>query len=158
MTARLLLLGNVPSELTDAARNTLGPERVSYGGLVSHREALTRASSAAVLLGITTAAEAGGAALTSKLFEYLALRRPILMLAPPGPARTLVASSGAGVAADPDDVTAIMRAIEQLHEEWSQRTERRASDEVLARHTRAETARQVAAALDSATRIGQGDR
>jgi glycosyltransferase involved in cell wall biosynthesis len=115
---RLRLMGNVPVWVTDAALAAVGQERVSIDGLLPHREALTRASRAAVLLGITSRAEAGGAGLTSKLFEYLGLRRPVLMLAPPGPARFLVEDLEAGETADPDDVEGIARAIGRLFGDW----------------------------------------
>ncbi|MHB8959827.1 MAG: glycosyltransferase [Candidatus Limnocylindrales bacterium] len=115
---RLRLMGNVPGWVTDAALAAVGQERVSINGLLPHREALTRASRAAVLLGITSRAEAGGAGHTSKLFEYLGLRRPVLMLAPPGPARLLVGDLRAGETADPDDVDGIARAIVRLFDGW----------------------------------------
>lgn len=149
-SVRLRLLGTVPPWAVALAREALGIGRVTYDGLVSHHEALVRASRAAVLLGLTTTAEAGTAGLTSKLFEYLALRRPILMLAPDGPARGLIAASDAGLVVGPDDIPGIMDALRLLHAEWEAGVTRVASPEILASLTRRETARHVAAALDAA--------
>lgn len=59
------------------------------------------AADAAVLLGIGATAEAGRSALTTKLFEYLALRRPVLMLAPPGPGIEIVTAANVGEAYGP---------------------------------------------------------
>lgn len=146
---RLRLMGSVPSWVSDAAVTRVGRERVSIDGLLPHREALIRASRAAVLLGITSRAEAGGAGLTSKLFEYLGLRRPVLMLAPPGPARSLVKDLEAGRTADPDDVEGIARAIGWLYDEWRSGRERLASPERLALLTRRTTAARLAMALDA---------
>ena len=146
----LRFMGNIaPWVLTDAEA-AVGSTRVSGDGLVPHREALARAVNAAVLLGITTRQEAGGAGLTSKLFEYLGLRRPVLMLAPAGPARDLVARSGGGLGADPEDEEGIAAALTTLYDEWTQGRERIADTSVLEGLTRRETARAVANALSKA--------
>jgi glycosyltransferase involved in cell wall biosynthesis len=149
-STRLHLIGVAPEWAVQAARSSLAEGRVTYDGLLSHREAMIRASRAAVLLGLTTAAEAGTAGLTSKVFEYLALERPVLMLAPDGPARALISTSGAGLVAGPDDVPGIEAALARLHHEWASGVVRAASPDVLARLTRQQTARHVALALDAA--------
>jgi glycosyltransferase involved in cell wall biosynthesis len=153
----LHLMGWVVDWAIDAANEALGKEHVTFDGLLSHKEALDRASRAAVLLGITTRMEAGGAGLTSKLFEYVGLRRPVLMLAPEGPARQLVRESGCGVGADPDDVEAMIAAVGKLFDEWRRRTERVAPDEFISGLTRRATAQSVAAALDAALVAGRRD-
>jgi hypothetical protein len=147
-------MGNVSSWISDEAVATVGKGRVSIDGLLPHREALARAARSSVLLGITTRAEAGGAGLTSKLFEYLGLRRPVLMLAPPGPARSLVEDLEAGQTADPDDVEGIARAVGKLYEEWRSGAERTASPDRLEPLTRRTTAACVAIALD-ASQVGR---
>jgi glycosyltransferase involved in cell wall biosynthesis len=149
-TLRVSFVGNVAMWAADAATGALGQSRVRVHGILPHREALTRAAGAAVLLGITTRAEAGGAGLTSKLFEYLGLRRPVLMLAPPGPARSLVTDLEAGEAADPDDVEAIRDAVLRLYDGWRSGCERTAPEGKLDSLTRRTTAARVSAALDAA--------
>jgi glycosyltransferase involved in cell wall biosynthesis len=67
-----------------------------------------------VLVALSNAAEAGPAAQTGKVFEYLIARRPILMLAPASPARELVEEARAGVVADPTDDRAIEDALESI--------------------------------------------
>jgi glycosyltransferase involved in cell wall biosynthesis len=153
--ARLRLIGRVAGWVVEAAAASIGPERVTFDGLLPHRETLARASRAAVLLGITTSAEAGGAGYTSKLFEYLGLQRPILMLAPAGPARDLVTRSGGGLVADPEDVPAISAALGQLFDEWSAGSERRGDATILDGLTRRATARAVAEALDAAVALAR---
>lgn len=147
---RLRLMGNVPDWAVSAARAAIGPDRVEYDGLVAHREALLRASRAAVLIGLTTRAESGDAGLTSKLLEYIGLRRPVLMLAPPGPARDVVQETGAGAVADPDDITGIATGIAELFDAWARGKERLPTTGDADRFTRRMTARQVAIALDAA--------
>jgi glycosyltransferase involved in cell wall biosynthesis len=144
------LVGNVSSWAADVARSALGQDRVRLDGLVSHREALSIGARAAVLLGITTESEAGAAGLTSKVFDYLGLRRPILMLAPPSPAKVLVESLQAGQTAPPTDIEAIRIAIGRLYDDWRAGTEVVVTLDALSAHTRLETARSVAAALDFA--------
>lgn len=146
---RVRLMGNVSGWIASAAVGAVGQRCVTIDGLLPHREALERASRSAVLLGITTREEAGGAGLTSKLFEYLGLRRPILMLAPPGPARALVEELGAGQTADPSDVPGITRAVGTLYEQWRSGSERTGAPDALGPFTRRATAGRVAAALDA---------
>jgi glycosyltransferase involved in cell wall biosynthesis len=146
----LRLVGNVAASVADMARSRLGTDRVRVDGLLPLREALAIGARAAVLLGITTLAEAGNAGLTSKVFEYLGLRRPILMLAPDCPARTLVESLGAGETAYPDDVASIGDAIDRLYLAWRSGAERMVAPGLLAGQTRLRTAELVAAALDAA--------
>ena len=147
---RLRLMGHVADWVVQGAGTAIGVERVTFDGLLPHREALARAARAAVLLGITTRAEAGGVGFTSKLFEYLGLQRPVLMLAPAGPARDLVHRSGGGLVADPGDVSSIACAMKQLFDEWASSTERKSDQTVLAGLTRRATAEAVAGALDAA--------
>jgi glycosyltransferase involved in cell wall biosynthesis len=50
-----------------------------------------------------------------KVYDYMAAGRPILALAPPGAAlHDLLADSGAGESAEPDDIDAIEQALERL--------------------------------------------
>lgn len=147
---RLRLIGHVVDWVVEAAVESIGAGRVVFDGLLPHREALARAGRAAVLLGITTQGEAGGAGFTSKLFEYLGLQRPVLMLASAGPARDLVQRSGGGITADPTDVAAISAAVQQLFGEWSSGAERLGDPAVRAGLTRRSTAENVAGALDAA--------
>jgi hypothetical protein len=96
--------------------------------------------------------------MTSKFLEYLGLRRPILLLAPDGPARRLLADLGVGLAAEADDERAIEGAVVALYDEWASDRERRADPARLAAFTRLATAEHVAAALDAAARTDQRPR
>jgi glycosyltransferase involved in cell wall biosynthesis len=152
----LALAGNMPAWVGEEAVSAIGASRVSTHGLVSHRRALELAAGSAVLFSVSTSAEAGGTAMTSKLLEYLGLRRPILMLAPPGPGTRLVESTGAGVVAPPDDVTAITAAVLELYADWKTGHERVATPDVTERWSRRATARAIAELLDTAVgRAGQ---
>ena len=57
--------------------------------------------------------------LSGKVFEYVAVGRPILAAVPPdGAAAELIRETGAGIVAPPDDVDAIRAALTTLHDRW----------------------------------------
>jgi glycosyltransferase involved in cell wall biosynthesis len=80
--------------------------------------ALQRDSEALLLL-IPEAEGRGRGVLSGKVFEYLAVGRPILAAVPPdGAAAELIRDTGAGIVAAPDDTGAIREALEELHARW----------------------------------------
>jgi glycosyltransferase involved in cell wall biosynthesis len=85
-------------------------------GHVSHLEALQWQCDADVLLLVTVGGETS--VTTSKLFEYLAARRPILALTGRSPAAKLINELGVGVVVAPDDAVSIAAALERYHIEW----------------------------------------
>ncbi|HSR67774.1 MAG TPA: glycosyltransferase family 4 protein [Acidobacteriota bacterium] len=80
--------------------------------------------------------------LPSKIFEYLAMERPLL-LSVGGQARQLVESSGGGLYVQPDDPIALARAIRKLESRQAEleRMGRRGRDFVLAHYNRRDQAR-----------------
>jgi glycosyltransferase involved in cell wall biosynthesis len=80
--------------------------------------ALQRDSEALLLL-IPEAGGRGKGVLSGKVFEYVAVGRPILAVVPPvGAAAELIRATGAGVVAAPEDVGEIRSALEELHRRW----------------------------------------
>jgi glycosyltransferase involved in cell wall biosynthesis len=80
--------------------------------------ALQRDSEALLLL-IPDAGGRGKGVLSGKVFEYLAVGRPILAAVPPdGAAAALIREADAGVVVPPDDPGAIRSALEELHTRW----------------------------------------
>ena len=80
--------------------------------------ALQRDSEALLLL-IPEADGRGKGVLSGKVFEYIAVGRPILAVVPPdGAAAELIRETGAGVVAAPDDTEGIRAALEALHARW----------------------------------------
>ena len=80
--------------------------------------ALQRDSEALLLL-IPEADGRGKGVHSGKVFEYVAVGRPILAAVPPdGAAAELIRETGAGVVAPPEDPAAIRAALEELHGHW----------------------------------------
>ncbi len=80
--------------------------------------ALQRDSEALLLL-IPEAGGRGKGVLSGKVFEYIAVGRPILAVVPPdGAAAELIRETAAGVVAPPDDTAAIRSALDELHARW----------------------------------------
>ena len=80
--------------------------------------ALQRDSEALLLL-IPEAGGRGRGVRSGKVFEYVAVGRPILAAVPPdGAAAELIRETGAGAVAPPDDPVAIREALEGLHARW----------------------------------------
>lgn len=80
--------------------------------------ALQRDSEALLLL-IPEADGRGKGVLSGKVFEYLAVGRPILAAVPPdGAAADLIRDTGAGLVAAPDNPEAIADALRELHGRW----------------------------------------
>ena len=81
--------------------------------------ALQRDSEALLLL-IPDAGGRGKGVLSGKVFEYLAVGRPILAVVPPdGAAAELIRETGAGVVVAPDDEDAIRGALVDLHDRFA---------------------------------------
>jgi glycosyltransferase involved in cell wall biosynthesis len=102
----------IRAAVPQSALDTLGP--------VSHQRALERMASSDVLVLFTGGGGWGSATMTGKLYEYLALRRPILLVGPPGPAAELVLSSRSGAVAPPENPAlvreAILKSVEQARD------------------------------------------
>lgn len=92
-------------------------------GYVSHKEAVQLLQETdALLLAIPDLPDNKGI-LTGKLFEYLAAQRPIICLGPTdGDAAAILREANAGETHEYADVTAIRTHIENLYQNWLQKT------------------------------------
>ena len=86
---------------------------VSFEGFVPRRQALARMAGADALLQLMTDGPGTGMFVGGKLYEYLAVDRPILAVMPPGEGRRLVESVPTGRVADVEPGS-VADALEQL--------------------------------------------
>jgi glycosyltransferase involved in cell wall biosynthesis len=79
---------------------------------VSHQEAIAwMLGSDALLLIMSEEANQNGRMYTGKLFEYLAARRPIIAIAPPGATSRVISELGVGTVCGLDDIECIKKAF-----------------------------------------------
>jgi glycosyltransferase involved in cell wall biosynthesis len=147
---RLRFVGPMEPVFASQLQRSVDHDHLEIAPPVSHGEALMEMASADVLLVFTGGGGAGANTITGKLFEYLALRRPILLVGPDGPAARLVRESGAGVSATGDDETALGEAIDRASRMASDETFTGASDSTLLRFDRRRLTRQWAGVLRAA--------
>ncbi len=105
-------------ELREQARSLGMEDAVFFGGRVSHADALKHASEADILLLLGVMGDTPEIQVPSKLFEYFALKKPIVSLSKPGGAihRLLKESGVPYLLADLDDEAGITRALERAIE------------------------------------------
>lgn len=83
-----------------------------------HQEALAKMFTADILLLILSPKD-GPAVMTSKIFEYLALRKPILAIAPKDSgAATLIEELKVGEVAEPENAEEIKEKLLKLYQKW----------------------------------------
>ena len=124
----LVLVGNLAQVEQQAIEQSEIKRYFTLLEPVPHRQALQYQVDADLLLLVTTPAAKGIS--TSKLFEYLAVGRPILALTGQSVAGQIVLELEAGLVVEPDDVQGIKMALQTFHELWcagrlAQRTDAR---------------------------------
>jgi len=139
----------------EAAARGLG-DVVEVTPPLPHEEALALQRSAAVLWLALSEEHGRQGALTAKVFEYMAARRPVLALAPPGSrAGRLLAETGMGVAVHPSDAAGLAAAVVRLHDDFrSGGGTWHASPEAIAPYARPVQAGVLADLLDGLVGLG----
>ena len=105
---RFAMVGPFLPEQTDLARALIPSDALTIGAFLPHREALAQMAGWDALCVVATD---GRASLAGKLYECLALRRPVVVVAPDGPATRLVTELRAGTVADPRDPDSVRDAV-----------------------------------------------
>lgn len=114
---RLLFYGPVDSSIRASTEDYGVSDLLDIRAYIPHQEAISvMQNCAALLLPVNRSHNAAGV-VPGKLFEYLATRRPVLLIGPQeGDAAELVKRSGAGWTADYDDVEKIITSLNVLLE------------------------------------------
>ncbi|MFH1261853.1 MAG: hypothetical protein V1495_00165 [Pseudomonadota bacterium] len=133
----------VPGEMARFEDPTLAGvvERTEY---VPHAEAVKIVRSSDALLLLLADMPGSERILTGKVFEYLAARRPILAVVPPGEAQRLVEHLHAGTVVSPQNVAS---EIERMVEAWRAGRLTRPAGEIT-RFSRRETTRALGQTLN----------
>ncbi len=117
---------------------------------VPHREALKRLSRSTVLLLIGFTGSGAQFQMTGKIFEYLAVKRPILALAPPScPIGDVLRKTGVRHwIVSPDDLPGVLAALTDIVRQWKDGNLRGTEDSRLEAFDRRGHARQLGRLLD----------
>ncbi|MFH1674147.1 MAG: glycosyltransferase [Pseudomonadota bacterium] len=84
---------------------------------VSHQQGMKELGGADVL--VVLLANGYPHVVPQKLYNYLALNKPILAIVPPnGYAASIVQETNSGVVVSPDDISGIADSLTELHEQW----------------------------------------
>lgn len=147
-TLQASFVGLVP-EASKALVTRLGLEdMVSYRGYLDHQQTVAL-QQAADILWLTVGKREGAEQIsTSKLFEYIGTRKPILALVPDGAAKQTVEAYGAGVVVDPEDSEGIGKEIIRLYDQWRQRVLPKPKEDNVQRYNRQAIAGEVADLLE----------
>ena len=115
------LAGNIPRSNIELVKKLGLSDIVKFHGLIPHADAIELVSrSDAVWLPMMTEMDGRRSFNASgKVFEYLALSKPILGLVPEGDAADIVRESKCGWVEKPDDIQGIMNLLESLIESKS---------------------------------------
>lgn len=90
------------------------PTRVITHGYVSHSGAIELMSRASGLCLLLADAPEAARVVPAKLFEYMAARRPVLSIAPPGETQELLLGHPAARRCDPRDVDGIVATLREM--------------------------------------------
>ena len=115
---KLLLIGNIRGDIASHIKEFGLEGIVKPLGHLSHSETLQSLAHSDILLLITAPGAEGQNQLPSKIFEYLAVRKPILALVPEGVSANLIRATAAGIVAHPQDVQAIKHAISDCYSKY----------------------------------------
>ena len=129
-----------------------GLERVHFTGLLPREEVPAWLSSLDVLLVMLRDLAVFETVIPSKIFEYLALERPIVLAAPrAGEIREMVETADVGRAIDPERPDLLAEAIVAIREDPAEarRTAKRGHDWVMTEFRRDDLARRMAARLEA---------
>jgi len=146
---RVTLMGTLDETArAELARHRLG-DRIEFRGYASHEDALAAMCHASLLLLIANTTPGAEATVPGKLFEYLAIGRPILAIAPPHSATAdVMAETNAGWLAPSGDTTAITTSLREAISSAHRSQPRRADRTTVSRYDRRRLAGQLARIFD----------
>lgn len=119
---RLHLIGQVDFSVQHSLEGAGLADRVTMPGQVPRDKALSMMMGSPVLLLLLNQQENAQGRIPGKLFEYMAARRPILVLGPTNSdVAEIVRQTGSGVCLDYDDAEGIRQAVLELFDRYQSR-------------------------------------
>jgi len=91
---------------------------VTTSGWVTHQEAWGYLADSDALLFILGTGKLDEEASTGKLFEYLAIGKPVLALVPEGVASNIIRDANVGIVVNPENKQAIKQAVSKMYDRW----------------------------------------
>ena len=114
---KVQLIGKADASVKESIQQWDIEQYIQYVNYLPHSEALIKEAQADALLLIVNEAPNSKGILTGKLFEYLALQKPILAIAPKdGDAAKIIEQTKAGIVVEPYNVNEMKDAVLQLIE------------------------------------------
>ncbi|OEH85466.1 hypothetical protein BHU72_05105 [Desulfuribacillus stibiiarsenatis] len=92
--------------------------QVVLHGQLPHKKALSLLANSDLLLLIADTDENAGAYIPGKLFEYIAIGKPIFALSHQGESADIISSLGNGVVINPTDLAAMKLSLVQMYQHW----------------------------------------
>jgi hypothetical protein len=115
---KVRFIGSLQRENAELIREFGLESTVRSFNYIPHRECLKMVMESDSLLYIICQSSVYQYAITSKLYEYLRSKKPVLALVPEGDAKKILVKSGLAVPASPDDPEDIADTIFELYRKW----------------------------------------
>ncbi len=150
----VFFVGNIGKKVQHTITSLGLNKVVSLTGYQTHQKSIGYLVQSDLLLLIISNQPGSEVVMTGKVFEYLAAKKPILSISPPGVASDLIREAHVGVVVDPDDIVGIANQIEYFYRCWeSGIVDYTPREEVIKRYDRHRLTGILAATLDNLTVI-----
>lgn len=126
---RLNFIGDIAPEIKELINNNKFKENISVRGFLNHADTLDILKNSDILLYIEDDVKNSDRILPAKLFEYMAIKKPVLALVGEGVAKNTVMGSKIGLTADPKDPSQIKRALYSLYDAYYNKKNKFCPDE-----------------------------
>lgn len=154
---KLQFVGTIGQDRLEVIRDLRLDKVFEHLGYVSHREYLERAMAADVLLMINNVPEpSSDLCIPGKLFEYLAVGKPILALISEGDSAQIIRETGSGKVVHPQDVKRIQQALETLYRQRCARAEWMTEPSALRRYHHEQLTARLCQVLNQVARQVEG--
>lgn len=149
---RLVLVGRIDISVTAALRQYGIEDNVIKTGYLPHNEVIKRQKSTRVLLDILKHARNTKGLYAGKIFEYIAAKRPILLIGPvDSDAAKLIKSLKSGYTVDFDNLRGIKKVIRELYLDYRKNSLHVAGSDTVDQFSRKHLTGQLGGVLDEMT-------